>query len=207
MAATQNTNGSSNMDKGVLGIHPLKLVLYFGMISMFMFFALTTSALLFKKGDSLNWVQFTLPKIFLLSTGVVILCSILIHYSMSLYKKGKFGAFRWTLAVSVLLGFVFLATQVLGFQALAAIGYPLEGHSSGSFIYVIALAHALHVIVGLFFSVFTLTKAYLNRKDPIYELRDIINPRRVLSLELLTTFWHFIDVLWVYLYIFFYVNY
>lgn len=196
-----------NLEKGRLGIHPLKLVLYGGMISMFMFFALTTSALLFKKGDVLNWEQFTLPNIFMVSTVLAIACSILIHFSMNLYKAKKFTTFRITLFISILLGIAFLATQVKGFQVLTAMGMPLDGNASGSFIYLIAIVHGLHMLFGLLFSAITFGKAVWNRKDPIYELRDIINPRRVLSLELLTTYWHFVDVLWVYLYIFLYVNY
>lgn len=193
--------------QGTLGIHPLKLMLYISFASIFMFFAVTTSALLVKKGDSINWVQFKLPTVFMVSTVIALLCSALIHYAMKLYKQAKFERFRKVLLSSILVGVLFLGFQVLGFNALTNIGMPLNGNASGSFIWFLAIAHGLHVVGGLVFSAITYGKAYFNRKDPIYELRDIINPRRVLSLELLSTYWHFIDLLWVYLYIFLYLNY
>jgi cytochrome c oxidase subunit 3 len=194
-------------EKGSLGIHPLKMMLYISFASIFMFFAVTTSALLVKKGDAVNWVDFKLPSIFLVSTVIAICCSVLVHYSLKLYKQAKFESFRKVLALSMLSGIVFLVFQILGFNALTKIGMPLDGNSSGSFIWFLAIAHGLHVVGGIVFSFITYVKARINRNDPIYELRDIINPRRVLSLELLSTYWHFIDLLWVYLYLFFYFNY
>ena len=194
-------------EKGTLGIHPLKLMMYISFASIFMFFAVTTSALLVKKGDVVNWVDFKLPNVFLVSTIVAISCSLLVHYSLKLYKEAKFEQFRKTLLLSMLAGFAFLGCQILGFNALTQIGMPLDGNASGSFIWFIAIAHGLHVIGGIVFSLVTYIKARINRNDPIYELRDLINPKRVLSLELLSTYWHFIDLLWVYLYLFFYFNY
>jgi len=193
--------------RGNLGLHPLKLMLYISFASIFMFFAVTTSALLLKKGDTLNWVQFKLPSIFFISTFVAVSCSVLLHFSMKLYKQSKFDAFRKLLLLSIFTGLIFLVFQILGFNELSKLGMPLNGNASGSFIWFLALAHGLHVVGGLVFSFVTYVKAYRSRKDPIYELRDIINPRRVLSLELLSTYWHFIDLLWVYLFIFFYFNY
>lgn len=194
-------------EKGNFGLHPLKMMLYISFASIFMFFAVTTSALLVKKGDAVNWVDFKLPSVFLLSTIVAIVCSILVHYSLKLYKQAKFESFRKILLLSMLSGVAFLAFQIFGFSELTKIGMPLDGNASGSFIWFLAIAHGLHVIGGIIFSLVTYVKARINRNDPIYELRDIINPRRVLSLELLSTYWHFIDLLWVYLYLFFYFNY
>jgi heme/copper-type cytochrome/quinol oxidase subunit 3 len=58
-------------------------------------------------------------------------------------------------------------------------------------------------VVTLVFLVY----AIRSRKDPIYELRDIINPKRQLNLELLVSYWHFVDIIWVYLYVFLLLNY
>lgn len=200
-------NEFRNREKGTLGLHPLKMMLYISFASIFMFFAVTTSALLVKKGDAVNWVDFKLPSIFFFSTIVALSCSLLVHFSLKLYKQAKFESFRKVLLLSMLAGVVFLVFQILGFNALTQIGMPLDGNASGSFIWFLAIAHGLHVVGGIVFSFITYVKARINRNDPIYELRDLINPRRVLSLELLSTYWHFIDLLWVYLYLFFYFNY
>ena len=78
---------------------------------------------------------------------------------------------------------------------------------SGSFIYVITAAHGVHIIAGLVVMLVFIVHAFRNRKDPIYELRDIINPKRQLNLELLVSYWHYVDAVWVYLYVFLYLNY
>ena len=86
-------------------------------------------------------------------------------------------------------------------------GMTLTENLSGSFLYLITSAHGVHIIVGLVVMLIFLVNAFRNRKDPIYELRDIINPKRQLHLELLVGFWHYIDAVWIYLYVFLYFNY
>lgn len=189
------------------GVHPQKFALWIAMASMSMFFAALTSALLVKKGDYRSWENFTLPTVFLFSTISVIGVSVCIHAALINYRKAKFTAFRWLMFFSFLLGCLFLALQLSGWNVLIQGGMTLTQNLSGSFIYVITAAHGAHIIVGLVVMLVFIANAFRNRKDPIYELRDIINPRRQLHLELLVSFWHYIDAVWVYLYVFFYLNY
>lgn len=188
-------------------IHPYKVILYISMASMLMFFAVTTSALLVKKGDIVSWEAFKLPVVFYLSTAILLGSSALMHFAKNLYEQTKFSSSRIFLVMSLILSLVFVYTQYLGFQSLEAIGKPLSGNASGSFIYVIVMAHALHIIGGIFFSLIILIKAILNRNDKNFELNNIVNPKRLLAMELLTIYWHFIDFIWIYLFIFFYFNY
>lgn len=188
-------------------MHPYKVILYLSMASMLMFFAITTSALLVKKGDIVSWEAFKLPTIFYLSTIVLFASSFSMHYAKNLYRDLKFSLSRTLMLVSVLLSLVFLFTQYLGFQSLEALGKPLAGNASGSFIYVIVMAHAVHIIGGVVFSLIILVKALKNRSDKEFEFSNKLNPKRLLALELLTTYWHFIDFIWIYLFIFFYLNY
>ena len=76
-------------------IHPHKVILYLSMASILMFFAITTSALLVKKGDVVSWEQFKLPNIFFLSTFILIAASALMHYATNLYKQAKFTASKY----------------------------------------------------------------------------------------------------------------
>ncbi len=189
------------------GVHPQKFGLWIGMASMSMFFAALTSALLVKKGDYRSWEAFRLPTVFLLSTITVISLSCCIHAALISYRKSKFSQFRWLMFFSFLLGCLFLGFQLMGWSVLQAGGMTLTENLSGSFIYVITAAHGLHIVVGLFVMLVFIVNAFRNRKDPIYELRDIINPKRQLNLELLVSYWHYVDAVWVYLYLFFYLNY
>lgn len=194
-----------NENKGI--IHPYKVILYLSMASILMFFAITTSALLVKKGDIVSWEAFKLPVVFYLSTAILLGSSALMHFSKNLYAQTKFSMSRIVMLMSIILAVVFIYTQYIGFLELEALGKPLNGNASGSFIYVIVLAHALHIIGGLFFSIFLWIKAIRNRNDKNFEFNNKVNPKRLLALELLTTYWHFIDFIWVYLFIFFYFNY
>lgn len=188
-------------------VHPYKVILYLSMASILMFFAITTSALLVKKGDIVSWEAFKLPTVFYLSTAILLASSALMHYAKNLYAQTKFVSSRLFIFLSIILSIVFMYTQYLGFQSLEAIGMPLSGNASGSFVYVIVLAHAFHILGGLFFSILILMRSILNRNDTNFESNNIANPKRLLSLELLTIYWHFIDFIWVYLFIFFYFNY
>jgi cytochrome c oxidase subunit 3 len=185
-------------------IHPFKVILYISMASILMFFAITTSALLVKKGDVVSWEQFKLPSIFYISTVILIVSSALMHYSKNLYKEARFTASKTFMVLSIMVSLLFIYTQYLGFNTLNEIGMPLTGNASGSFVYVIVGAHALHIIGGLVFSFIILAKSFIKKDD--FQTKTI-NAKRLLSLELLTIYWHFIDFIWIYLFIFFYFNY
>lgn len=189
------------------GIHPQKFALWLAMASMTMFFAALTSALLVKKGDFRSWESFRLPNVFLFSTITVIGVSATIHAALVCYRKTKFAAFRWLMFTSFLLAVLFLILQFLGWLSLKAMGMTLTGTISASFIYLITAAHGVHIIGGLVVMLIFLVFAIKERNDPLYELRDIINPKRQLNLEMLASYWHFVDIVWVYLYIFFVMNY
>jgi cytochrome c oxidase subunit III len=189
------------------GVHPLKFAMWLGMAAMAMFFAALTSALLIKKGDFRAWENFRLPNIFIYSTLTIISVSVIMQWALYSYRQAKFALFRRLLLLSFFLACTFLVMQVRGWYILTDMGMPLSGNVAGQFIYLLTSMHGIHIIGGLVVTVVFLVGAFRSRKDPIYELRDIINPKRQLHLELLVSFWHFIDAVWVYLYFFFLLNY
>jgi len=189
------------------GVHPQKFMLWIAMASMTMFFAAITSALLIKKGDFRAWENFRLPNIFIFSTITIISVSVTMQLALNNYRKARFAAFRWLLSASFVLACAFLIMQVTGWHILTAMGWPINGNVAGQFVYLITATHGAHILAGLGVTLVFLIGAIRSRKDPIYELRDIINPKRQLHLEMLVSFWHFIDAVWVYLYVFFILNY
>jgi cytochrome c oxidase subunit 3 len=189
------------------GIHPQMFGLWLAMAGMTMFFAALTSAMILKKGDFKSWENFRLPNIFMLSTVVIIMLSVTMHAALISYRKARFSAFRWLFFGGFVLGLAFLFTQWAGFVALKSMGFPLTGNISGQFIYMLAIVHGAHITIALLVTLVALIKAVRARKDPLFELRNIINPKRKLQMELLVTFWHYIDIVWIYLFIFFYFNY
>lgn len=175
------------------GIHPKKFALLLACASMVMMFAGLTSAYLVRQAAG-NWLEFELPFIFSVNTGVILLSSVFLHTAYNGYRKGSQGQYRWFLALATVLGFVFLVLQYQGWLELQKIGIELSTNPSGSFVYAISGIHAAHVLGG----VAALVLALLHAFSLPYKLTA---PRK-LRFELTLIYWHFVDLLWVYLFVF-----
>ena len=187
-------------------IHPKRFMLWLAIASMIMMFGAFTSAYLVKKADTINWLNFQLPQIFNYSTIVVILSSVVFQMGYRYYKKGLRKKYLISLMITLILGLIFLAFQWIGWKEMSAMGMVLDGNASGSFTYVISGTHAVHLIGGLIAIMMTLIYSGLKKKNLVEDIMQKTNQREKLYLELVLTFWHFVGILWVYLFIFFKLN-
>ena len=175
-------------------IHPYKMVLYAGLGGIVMMFAGLTSAYIVKKSQA-NWLLFDLPNVFLVSTFVILLSSFTIQMALKKAKEGLQNPYRGFLFLTAILGLVFISLQVQGFMALEANNVALTGprsNSAASFLFVITLLHLLHVLGGVLALIGVSWKAFRAKNNQINSL----------SVELMATYWHFVDILWIYLFIF-----
>jgi len=173
-----------------------KPMLWVSMISMVMFFAGLTSAYVISMRRD-DWVTFELPDAFYISTVLIILSSITISISQRLIKKNKRELSIAFLLITFALGIAFVWQQYAGFEDLRSAGLFFTGPTSTvstSFIIGITLMHALHVFAGII----VLLVVIYNHFNYKYTSDDL------LGFELGAIFWHFIDVLWIYLFFFFY---
>ena len=173
-----------------------KPMLWVSMISMVMFFAGLTSAYVISMRRD-DWVTFELPDAFYISTVLIILSSITISISQRLIKKEKRELSIAFLLITFALGIAFVWQQYAGFEDLRSAGLFFTGPTSTvstSFIIGITLMHALHVFAGII----VLLEVIYNHFNHKYTSDDL------LGFELGAIFWHFIDVLWIYLFFFFY---
>ncbi len=175
-------------------IHPQKFLLWAGLASIFMMFAAFTSAYIVRQAAG-NWLEFRLPDVFFYSTGVIILSSLVLHGSYIAFLKGNATLYKSLMVTAFLLGFAFIILQYQGWEALQQIGVELTGNPAGSFIYVISGVHAAHVLGGIGVLAVALIHAF--------GLPHKVTPKRKLRFELTLTYWHFVDLLWVYLIVFF----
>ncbi len=176
-------------------IHPHKFTLWVAMGSIVMMFAALTSAYIVKKNQS-SWLEFELPRIFWYSTFVILLSSVTIHLSVKAFKAREMGRYRMLITLTAALGVLFLALQIMGFQNLEARNIALTGpksNSAASFLFVITGLHMAHVLGGVVALLVIFIKAYAVK----------IKNYSPLSIELVSTYWHFVDVLWIYLFIFY----
>ncbi|MFK7935111.1 MAG: heme-copper oxidase subunit III [Saprospiraceae bacterium] len=174
-------------------IHPQKFALYAACASISMMFVALTSAWIVRQAAG-NWLEFRLPDIFLINTAVIILSSITLHASYNAFKKGNTTIYKGGLVVTAVLGLAFLIGQYFGWMELRNIGIDLVGNPSGSFVYVISALHAAHIIGGVAAVLIACLHAFI--------LPHKVTPKRKLRFELTLTYWHFVDLLWVYLLVF-----
>lgn len=172
-------------------IHPHKFTLWVGIGSILMMFAGLTSAYIVKRNQA-NWTSFDLPVAFWYSTAVIILSSLTLVIANRSFRQRMMQRYRMMMTVTMLLGILFIAMQVYGFSQLWAQGITLQANVSFSFMYVIVGLHALHVIGGVIALIVMAIKAYAT-KNKNYS---------IVPVELISTYWHFVDILWLYLLVF-----
>jgi len=166
------------------------------MVSIVMLFAGLTSAYVVR-ADNGNWLVFQLPPIAIISTAIIVTSSITMLVAQMAIKKNNVRLTSAALLLTLILGFAFFFTQIEGWKQLTAQGIFFVGkysNAAGSFLYLIALVHLLHMTGGLIALGVSFTKSLLKK----YSSADY------LGIELTAIYWHFLDFLWVYLFLFLY---
>lgn len=172
-------------------IHPHKFTLWVAIGSLLMMFAGLTSAYIVKRNQA-NWQTFELPLLFWYSTVAIVMSSVTMYLAEKAFKQREIQKYRKLLGVTLVLGVLFIVLQSLGFQQLWTKGITLQASVSYSFLYVIVGLHAAHVLSGVAVLVVMFLKEFSKKK------RDY----NIVPVELTSTYWHFVDALWIYLLIF-----
>lgn len=179
-------------------LQPKKFIMWLFMVSSIIFFAGLTSGFIVYSGDGVGKaLNVPLPKIFIYSTVIIMLSSASLHWSYLQTKRLKFGLQRLGLWITFLLGVVFIGLQVYGWSVWTNLGiFFINSNATISFVYVFTLFHVLHIIAGLIIILAALWSSY--RKTP--------NVTSLFRMEIASIFWHFVDILWIYLYVFLLLN-
>ena len=175
-------------------IHPHKFTLWVAMGSIIMMFAGLTSAYVVRAAGA-NWLQFDLPPVFWASTVVILFSSLTMHLALKSFKAREMQRYRSLITVTALCGVAFAVLQYAGFNFLISHGVQILGagsNPSASFLGVIVGLHALHVLGGVIALLVIFIRAY-QRKVKNYNIT---------SIEIVSTYWHFVDILWIYLVVF-----
>jgi len=174
-----------------------KMMLWFAIISMGMMFAGITSGYIVSRNRP-DWISdFELPTSFLWSTLIIIFSSVTLYFVKPLIIKEKRTNATLLMFVTLLLGAAFIGLQFVGFQQILAEGYYFTGSASSittTFVYLIVIAHIVHVAAGLIVLLVLIYNHFKQR----------YKAGQMLGLELGATFWHFVDVLWIILFLFLY---
>ena len=172
-----------------------KMMLWFGIGSICMTFAGLSSAYIVssKRADWLTQIE--LPLSFTISTAIIILSSFSIYFSRKMLQENKLNLTKYFLIITLILSFLFTYLQFKGFSEVIDLGYYFTGPESSintSYLYVLVLLHLAHLFAGIIVVIVLLINTSMGK----------YSKENSLGIELAETFWHFLDFLWIYLFLF-----
>lgn len=195
---TQEHLANINLDEPeeTLKMNPKKFMLWLAIVSIIMMFAGWTSGYLVRKAEG-RWHEFEIPQIFWYSTGILLISSISMFFAVQAAKKDNFSTLKTAISITFVFGLAFLVTQVIGFSDLIKNQLYFAGSDvASSWIYVLVGLHAVHVISGLIVLLISLISSFKFTKES----------KNLPRIQLCATYWHFLDFLWLYLFLFLYFN-
>ena len=212
MPVTNNTSpsvaGGFTMERK--RIHPQKFMMWLAMASISMAFAGLTSGYMVREAQG-NWRYYNLPAVFSYSTAVIIISSVTMIIGVRAFKTRQIPRYRALISATLILGILFGVLQFAGFYQLyhqlqqvringqvlnESTTVRLNGNPSESFLFIIAGLHLAHLLGGLIALLFVFFRAF----------RTNVKTYNATGLEIVASYWHFLDALWIYLFVFFLVN-
>jgi len=184
-------------------MHPYKMLLYLGMIGIAMIFVFLIVAFSFKISKSPFPEAAGLPRIFTLSTFVLMFSSYLLTKAMRAYDDDQLKVLTSSLGGALVLGLVFGVLQIFGWFELKSAGVLFDQEPVGTFIYLLTGIHVFHLLVGVLILGFFTVKAFRVSRDPVKQLLLVTNPFEKLKLELVSVYWHFLGGLWLGIFFYF----
>ena len=184
------------IDEREPGVEPKKFVLWLLLVSSIMLFAGFTSAYIVRRGEG-EWVVFELPIMFMLNTGVVVLSSVFMQWAYLAAKKDELNQTKIGLGLAIVLGTLFCIMQYWGWSQMVYNSiYFGFANPSGSFVYVITGLHLAHVVIGILYLITILIQTF----------RFKVHKKAIRGIAMCNTYWHFVGILWIYLYVFLLLN-
>lgn len=174
-------------------INPQLFGLWIAMASILMMFAALTSAYIVRQAAG-NWLEFKLPDLFFISTVVILVSSVSLQMAFNGFKNENQLLYKGGLVLTLILGITFLILQYKAWMSLFNMGVDLKINPSGSFLYVITGIHAAHIIGGIAALITAILHAFT--------LKFYVSNQRKNRFRLVVHYWHFVDLLWVYLFVF-----
>ncbi len=180
-----------------LNLNAKKFAMWIFIFTSFMLFAALTSGFIVYSGGRGRGIHIILPHAFIYSTTCILISSITLFIATRATKALQFAKQRLYLWLTIGLGLLFLAIQLYAWEQLINMGvYFVNNNASQSFIYVFTGIHLVHIIAGILVVANALAGSYSN----------IPQVRNTFKMEMASIFWHFLDIVWIYLYVFLLLN-
>ncbi len=199
----KNKIGSKQLStfKQIERMHPIRILLYLSMMGISVLFLVMVIA--FWRTGGFEHQNADFPKFFSISTIILLVSSYTISRVPAIYKKDKLHKMTRYLGFTVVLSLLFVVAQLLGWREMEAAGITFSGKVSGTYLYLITALHILHLLGGIIFLFFLFFKTAHVATDSVRSLIFIRDPYRRLQLAMLASYWHFLDFIWLGLYLVF----
>jgi cytochrome c oxidase subunit III len=179
---------------------PFAFMLYLAIFGSFMLFM--AIFMIFLKKEIVNQnIPMIIPKVLWASTFVIICSSLTVFLAKKMFLNQNFQQFRIYLAITYLLGLLFLVLQISGWVELSSRGFTVANHTGVSFIYILSGLHILHAFGGIVGLSLTVAKVFRN-KTYVDSFVYSVNPPNQLNFKLIYIYWHFLDILWLIIFLF-----
>ncbi|MCY7350498.1 MAG: cytochrome c oxidase subunit 3 [Cytophagaceae bacterium] len=179
---------------------PFTYLLTLGMLGSALLFGVLLFAYLMRKGST-DWHDVVLPRIFWASTAIMIISSFSLHAANRALRHERFLHYRILLGITLLLGLCFVVMQVWGWKSMIDTGVKLNKDLAGAFIYLLSGVHLIHIAGGLV-ALLMLWAEALRRTSYVDTFVYVVNPPTRLKIRLITLYWHFVDALWLAVFLF-----
>ncbi|MBN7809612.1 cytochrome c oxidase subunit 3 [Algoriphagus sp. H41] len=188
-------------------LHPYETLLYLGMIGSGLIFVFMVVAFLYSGMDQLAGAGHRVPVAFLVSTLMLILSGYTATQMRLHFQEEDIPRLEASLRNTFMLGVVFTVLQFAGWQELAAMGISFTGLPSGSFLYVLSGIHLFHLLGALVFALILLLQLRRTQGDGVRKLVLVTNPYEKMRIRLFTVYWHFMDLIWLVLFLLFVLSF
>lgn len=178
-----------------LSMHPKKFALWLFIVTVVMIFAAFTSAHIVRQADG-DWLIYDLPSMLWYTSGIIILSSVFMQWAYISAKRDKPEQVKLALAITTVLGILFLVGQVKAWGQMVDANVYFTGNPAGSFLYIFTGIHGLHLVSGVIYLIYMLISSF----------RYKVHSKNMLNMEMSATWWHFLGGLWIYLFIFLLLN-
>lgn len=195
ISEARNVEMENQEPRTMLSMHPLKFATWLFIVSIVMIFAALTSAYVVRKAEG-NWLEFNLPDMFYYTSAVIFVSSITMQLALRAVKKDLFNRAKILISITAVLGLAFCIGQLQAWSELVNDNIYFVGNPSGSFVYVLSGLHIVHLVSGIVFLIIALINIF----------RAKIHSKNSAQMEMCSTYWHFLDGLWLYLFIFLILN-
>jgi cytochrome c oxidase subunit 3 len=189
--------------KDIENMHPHQMLLYLSMIGIGLVFIFLMAAFGVSIYDNPARLTIRVPKLFIVSTLLIILSSYLLQSTRRDLVADQIRRVLYRLIAVLVLGGLFCATQIAGWQELHESGVTFQGNVAGTYLYFLSGVHLVHLLGGMLLLLIQTVHLFIAAKDPVRQLLTVTNPYEALKIRMMTQYWHLMDILWVILFVYF----